>query len=278
MAFLENRGRRIYWERHGEPGRPAVLFLHGAGSNAATWWQQLPAFTQAGYLCLTMDIRCFGRSVAPLEEFTFEHMVSDALAVLDAAEVQSAAVAGQSLGGMIGLRMALQHPDRVRAFISCDSSLGVDHPGVLATIRSRQITMKAASIEQRSLGPWFLANHPDKAALYAQINHFNPSAHSVPAAEWGGALARLMQTEHLLPMESLGGVTQPTLFVVGRQDPIVSPEVTREFAERVRGSGVVVVVEESGHSAYFEQAAAFNGAALNFLGEQLAVCGCIKAL
>ncbi len=264
MAFLENKGRRIYWERHGEPQNPAILFLHGAGSNAATWWQQLPAFQASGFTCLTMDIRCFGRSAAPLDEFTFEHMVADALAVLDAAEVKSAAVAGQSLGGMIALRMALQHPERVKAFISCDSSLGVDHPGVLETIRNRQITMQAASIEQRSLGPWFLANHPDKAALYAQINHFNPSAHSVPATQWGGALGRLMEPGHLLALEALRGVTQPTLFVVGRQDPIVSPEVTGEFAERVPGSEVVVV-EESGHSAYFEQPARFNARVLGFL-------------
>ena len=54
------------------------------------------------------------------------------------------------LGGMIALRLALQHPERVRVFISCDSSLAVDHPGVLETIRSRQTTMQAASIEQRS--------------------------------------------------------------------------------------------------------------------------------
>jgi len=61
MPFVDSGGRRIYYERQGEG--PAVLFLHGAGSNAATWWQQLPAFG-ARHTCITMDIRCFGRSVA----------------------------------------------------------------------------------------------------------------------------------------------------------------------------------------------------------------------
>jgi 3-oxoadipate enol-lactonase len=95
MAFVESRGRRIYYERHGQG--PAVLFLHGAGSNAATWWQQLPAFG-ARHTCLTMDIRCFGRSVAPLEEFTLDNFVADALAVLDREDVERASSASRWAG------------------------------------------------------------------------------------------------------------------------------------------------------------------------------------
>ena len=43
MPFVHSLGREIYYERHG--AGPALLLLHGAGSNAATWWQQLPAFS-----------------------------------------------------------------------------------------------------------------------------------------------------------------------------------------------------------------------------------------
>jgi 3-oxoadipate enol-lactonase len=59
MPFVRSQGREIYYERHG--AGPALLLLHGAGSNAATWWQQLPAFS-AHHTCLTMDNRCFGRT------------------------------------------------------------------------------------------------------------------------------------------------------------------------------------------------------------------------
>jgi 3-oxoadipate enol-lactonase len=54
--------------------------------------------------------------------------VPDVLAVLDHFGVQRTVVVGQSLGGMVGLRLALQQPDRVAAFVACDSPLGVDHP------------------------------------------------------------------------------------------------------------------------------------------------------
>jgi 3-oxoadipate enol-lactonase len=260
MPFAVSRGRRIYYERHGQG--PAVLFLHGAGSNAATWWQQLPGFR--GHSCLTVDARCFGRSVAPLEEFDFDRHVADALAVLDAEGVSAAAVVGQSLGGMTGLRLALHHRSRVTAFVSCDSSLAVDHPGLLETLRQRQVTQRAVTIEQRSLGPWFLEHQPALAALYAQINHFNPSAHSVSAEDWGRTLAALLMPRHLLPLAALRDLACPTLFVVGRQDPIVSVEVTRELAGLVPASEVAVI-EDAGHSAYFEQAASFNARVGDFL-------------
>lgn len=261
MPFAESHGRRIYFERQGEG--PPVLFLHGAGSNAATWWQQLPAFT-ARHTCITMDIRCFGRSVAPVQEFDLDHFVADALAVLDAAGVERAAFVGQSLGGFIGLKTALEHPERVAAFAACDSSLAIDHPVLLDTIARRRITHQAASIEQRSLGPWFLEHCADKAQLYAQINHFNPSAHSIPDAEWGAALAGALGADELVPMEALRRVACPTLLLVGSEDPIVPVGVMREVQELVRGSELAVV-DQAGHSAYFEKPQEVNRVVLNFL-------------
>lgn len=264
MPFVEARGRRIYYERHGEG--PAVLFLHGAGSNAATWWQQLPAFS-ARHTCITMDIRCFGRSVAPVQEFALDNFAEDAIAILDREQLERAALVGQSLGGFVGLKLSLDHPERVAAFVACDSSLGIDHTILLDIFANRRITQRAVTVEQRSLGRWFLENHPDKAQLYAQINHFNPSAHSIPNAEWGEALAALLQPGNLLPVHALRDLACPTLLLVGSEDPIVPVAVMREVAELVAGSELAVI-EDAGHSAYFEKPQEFNRAVLDFIARR----------
>ena len=264
MPFIDSRGRRIYYERQGQG--PAVLFCHGAGSNAATWWQQLPAFA-ARHTCITMDIRCFGRSVAPLDEFSLDNFVADIVAILDREEVQRVTHVGQSLGGFIGLKLALTQPDRVAAFAACDSSLAIDHPVLLDTIAKRQITHQAVSIEQRSLGRWFLENCPDKALLYAQINHFNPSAYAVPAKEWGGALSALLHPSRLIPLDALRELACPTLLLVGSEDPIVPVSVMQEVQALVRGSELVVV-QEAGHSAYFEKPQEFNRTVLDFIARR----------
>lgn len=264
MPFVQAGGRRIYYERQG--AGPAVLFLHGAGSNGATWWQQLPAFA-ARHTTITMDIRCFGRSVAPLQEFALDNFVADAIAILDREEVERAALVGQSLGGFIGLRLCLDHPGRVAAFAACDSSLGIEHPVLLNIFANRRITQRAVNVEQRSLGRWFLENHPEKAQLYAQINHFNPSAYSIPSAEWGEALAALLQPGKLLPVHSLRRLALPTLLLVGSEDPIVPVDVMREVAELVEGSELAVI-DEAGHSAYFEKPHAVNRHLLDFIARR----------
>jgi 3-oxoadipate enol-lactonase len=264
MHFVESHGRDIYHESQGSG--PAILLLHGAGSNAATWWQQLPVFA-AHHRCVTMDIRCFGRSVAPTSEFAMPLFVDDALAVLDELGIDRAAIVGQSLGGMIGLQLALQHPDRVAAFVACDSTLAINHPVLLERLERRNIAQAGASIEQRSLGAWFLREQPALVALYAQINHFNPSAHRIPAAEWRAALSGLIEPGKLTPLARLADVRCPTLFVVGSEDPLVPVSVMHDVSTLVPGSEVVVI-DQAGHSAYFEKAAQVNGHVLHFIGRR----------
>lgn len=264
MPFVTSHGRQIYYERHGTG--PAIVFLHGAGSNAATWWQQLPAFTQR-FTCLTLDIRCFGRSVAPLAEFDLALFVDDVVATLDREDIEQAALVGQSLGGMVGLRVALQHPGRISAFVACDSSLAVDHPLLVQSVRRRFETAPATSIEQRSLGRWFLQREPALAELYAQINHFNPSAHSIPSEDWRLAMLRLNEPQHLLACEALQCLVCPALFLVGEEDPIVPAQAMKDLSDYVR-TAEIRVIEHAAHSAYFEQPAAFNECVLDFLSRR----------
>ena len=264
MPFFTSQGRDIYYERHG--AGPAILFLHGAGSNAATWWQQLPAFS-ASYTCLTMDIRCFGRSVAPVDEFSLPLFVGDAMAILDEEGIDQVTLIGQSLGGMIGFRIALMHPERVTGFVACDTSLAIDHPVLVESIERRFKTVSAVSIEQRSLGDWFLDAQPALAALYAQINHFNPSAHTIPAEQWRAAILALNQPQSLAPTADVEKLRCPTLFLVGADDPIVPPHVMKELSTRLPGSEVLVL-EEAAHSAYFEKADEFNRQVLDFLSRR----------
>lgn len=262
MPFVTSHGTPIYYERQGSG--PAVLFLHGAGSNAATWWQQLPVFSRQ-YTCVTLDLRHFGRSSAsPLQDFSLPQFADDVLAVLDQEGIARVAVVGQSLGGMVGLQLALHHPRRIAAFAACDTTLAVEHPGVLEIIRNRQMTHKAVSIEERSLGRWFLDRHPDKAALYAQINHFNPSFHSIPGPEWSRALMAMMEGGRSVPMAALREVQVPTLLLVGREDPIVPLPFLQEVQALVPGSELAVV-DDAGHSTYFERPDEFNRLVLDFL-------------
>jgi 3-oxoadipate enol-lactonase len=272
MPFFHAQGRDLYYERHGAApavpaSAPAVLFLHGAGSNAATWWQQLPAFT-ARFPCVTLDQRCFGRSVAPLSEFRHALFVADVLALLDHLKLPRVVLVGQSLGGMVSLRLALDHPQRVAAFVACDSPLGVDHPAIAEALEHRARTASAWTIEQRSLGAWFLAQHPERVALYAQINHFNPATYAESPQAWREAMARLTGAQALLPTDALRRLHCPTLWLVGSEDPLV-PTVAMRDAQALAPDSELAVVADCGHSTYFEKPEVFNHLVLDFLARRL---------
>lgn len=268
MAFIPVGGGRSIWaERHGAGSGPAVLFLHGAGSNAATWWQQLPTFA-ARHPCVTLDLRCFGRSAAPMDEFRHEHFVADVCAVLDHFVLPRVVVVGQSLGGMVGLRLALQQPERVAAFVACDSPLGIAHPAIAAALDQRVRRASAQTIEQRALGAWFLQREPERALLYAQINAFNPGTHSVAPADWQAAMNRLMDPAQLLPLSAVPALRMPVLWLVGREDPLVPLAAMQDCAAALPGSELAVV-DDCGHSTYFEKPEVFNRLVLGFIARRV---------
>jgi 3-oxoadipate enol-lactonase len=265
MPFLQAGGRALYFECHGDG--PPVLFLHGAGSNAATWWQQLPAFCEA-HRCITLDLRCFGRSAAPLQEFGYARFVADLLALLDHLQLERVMVVGQSLGGMVGLRLVLEHGERVAGFAACDSLLGIALPLLIERIKQRPPAADGVAIEQRALGRWFLRHRPEQAQLYAQINNFNPSGHSLPPPAWQAAIRALTQPEQLLPLHALRRVSCPTLLLVGEEDPLVPATAMQSVAQLIAGSELVVV-PRAGHSAYFEQPDIFNRHVLDFIARRV---------
>src|SRR5262245_6113005 len=107
-------GATLHYETRGRPDRPAIVLLHGLGSSSADWVFQLPAL-EAGYHVLAPDLRGHGRSSRPPGPLTIAAMARDVAALLDTLEIPSTHVAGLSLGGCVGLALALDDPARVRS-------------------------------------------------------------------------------------------------------------------------------------------------------------------
>ncbi len=93
---------------HGEP----VLMLHGGLANAEYWGHQVRAL-QTHYQVIVMDSRGHGRSSRDAQPFGYDLMASDVLALMDHLGIRKAAIVGWSDGAIIGLDIAMHHPDRV---------------------------------------------------------------------------------------------------------------------------------------------------------------------
>lgn len=117
-GFIEVAGGKLYYEVEGE-GHP-LLLIHGDLGTLRMWDQQVPSFAQH-YRVVRYDRRGYGQTESEDVEFSNR---DDAAAVLDHIDADSAYVIGQSRGGMIGLDLVVDRPERVDAFVHVASGIG----------------------------------------------------------------------------------------------------------------------------------------------------------
>ena len=125
-GIADHDGVWLAWREFGE-GDPILLLMGFMGSGRA-WYRLLPHLagpsSPSPRRAVTMDNRGTGESDRPLGLWTMDDFAGDALAVMDAAGLESAHVVGASMGGMIAQHLALGHPERVRSL-----TLACTHPG-----------------------------------------------------------------------------------------------------------------------------------------------------
>ncbi len=246
----------FYDEQNPNEREDAIVFLHGAGGNHVSWWQQVPVFREQ-YRCISIDHRGFGRSLDPSGAGS-TRFVDDLEGLLDALGIERTALVAQSMGGRSALGFAARAPERVSALVMADTSGSFNWPELqtqLAEYRERQ-SDAAAPLTARALGPKFQAENPAGTFLYRQIFDLNPPRG--PQADDPSAPTK----------EQVEGLSVPTLFLVGNDDRLTPPEIIRRVHEIVPGSQYVEV-PGCGHSVYFEAPETFNEIVGTFLAEQV---------
>ncbi len=249
-------GIDLYYEVHGEGA--LVVFLHGAGGNHISWWQQIPVFSRR-YRCVTLDHRGFGASTDPSKEGA-ARFADDLEALLDRLEIERTALVAQSMGGRTASEFALRHPDRVSALVMCDT-LGVLVWDELQERRTELREQRLAAAGEGGLllrgfmAPGFIESEAAMTFLYQQVQGLNPPRER-------GQLA----APSSLGKEAVAGLSVPTLFIVGSEDPVVAPEIVRRVQQVIPGAQYREF-EGAGHSVYWEQPAEFNAVLAEFLAK-----------
>lgn len=254
MATVETEGASLYYESHG--AGPAVVFAHGRGGNAASWWQQVPAFA-GSFRVIVFDHRGFGRSRCDAEHFSCDHFPGDILAILEAEGIDKASLVCQSMGGWGGLKAAVTHPERVSALVLSNTPGGLDTPLVNAAIK--HLASGAIPPGSAQLGASFMASNPEAAYLCAQISGLN--------SNFPKDFQRLTRARFVAG-EALNDYSVPTLMITGPEDLLFPPPVMAEASRLIPGARLVEL-QGCGHSPYFETPAAFNDAVMAFLGETI---------
>ena len=248
MAFFERAGARLYYEDSGGEG-PVLLFLHGAGGNHLSWWQQVPVFAEE-YRCVSVDQRGFGQSPDVPGGPGPAALATDALALLDHLQIRRAAIVAQSMGGWAAVGAAVRAPERFWAIVLANTVGNLTNPEI-AAVRQRLVAAsppRPAVLWHAALGKSFRAAQPVRSFLYAQIAGVNPPR----PADFSDQLLRLTT-----PVERYVATRVPTMFLTSDEDGLIWPELSRTVHAAVPGSRFEQV-DAAGHSTYFERPDVFN--------------------
>jgi pimeloyl-ACP methyl ester carboxylesterase len=260
MPFAPINGINFYYESHGSG--PAVVFAHGAGGNHLSWWQQIPFFSQR-FRCITFDHRAFGLSRDGEGEGRMGRRMfhEDLRELLDHLGIDECRIVAQSMGGRTAVGFSLRNPGRCKALVLSGTTGGA----ITDEVRDlqdahRETEVGQLTLMQRAVAPQLRERAAHLDFLYRSIGRLNPPRPKdflAPIPGYRGSSA-----------ERLADAGFPILFLVGRDDTIVPPDIVERCHQAVPGSQYRVI-EDSGHSSYFEQPQAFNHAVMEFLESSL---------
>jgi len=219
---------------------PPVVLLHGGLANSNYWGHQVPALAQK-YQVIVIDSRGHGRSTRSSAPYGYQLMASDVLGVLDKLGVQKAAVVGWSDGAIIGLSLAMNHPDRVaRLFAFAANS---DPSGVKDVDKSPVFQQFVARAEK------------EYAALSA-----TPTGYKQFVAE----ISTMWSREPNWTKADLAKIAVPTWIVDADHDEAIERENTELMAAAIPKAGLLLQPEVS-HFSMLQDPAQFTADVLRFL-------------
>ena len=244
-----------------DDGMPLVM-LHAFPLSGSMWAQQVAALADR-YRIVAPDYRGFGASEPGDGQYTIELFVDDLLAVLDALELNRVAACGLSMGGYVLLRALERAPERFRAVVLADTrSQADDDAGRLAraaslkALKANGLDAFAEQFSAKLLGTTTLSRDPalrESVATTIRRNH--------PLAVGGALLALAARTDTTAALRKLA---VPALILVGEEDAITPPAMSRAMADAAPGAKLVQI-PAAGHLSNLESPDAFNRALADFL-------------
>jgi pimeloyl-ACP methyl ester carboxylesterase len=267
---------------------PPLLFIHGLSGSWPNWLEQLPVFAGrpgpangsppvTTHRVIALDLPGFGHSPMPAEPISISGYARTIDALLDALELDAAAIVGNSMGGFVAAELAINFPQRVErlALVSPAGISTYNNPGATRALPSlRRIenvigaytgwvaahsdaVARRPGLRNAAFG--LVARHPGRlpAALVAE---------QIRGAGKPGFIQGLAANLDYDFRHRLGEIACPTLVVWGDRDRVITVRDAEVYSELIPGARKVIF-EDTGHVAMLERPAAFNALLDEFLNE-----------
>jgi haloalkane dehalogenase len=250
-SFRTVDGLRLAHLDEGE-GQP-VVFFHGEPTWSFLWRKVIPPVREAGYRCIAPDLLGFGRSDKPIdiEWYSYERHSATAAWLIEELDLRDATFVVHDWGGPIGLRVAVEHPDRVARLVVLDTGLFTGHqPMTDAWMQFRDFVERTEDLPVGFLVRGACKRDPGDEVIAAYDAPY-PSAEAKAGAR---AFPLMLPLSPKMPgaeagqrvLEALRGDERPKLMLWADSDPVLPLDVGRRFAS-VLGTEIDHVVADASH-------------------------------
>jgi pimeloyl-ACP methyl ester carboxylesterase len=221
---------------HGQP----VILLHGGLANSNYWGNQVATLAKH-YQVIVMDSRGHGRSTRNDQPYGYDLMASDVIALMDYLKIQKAAIVGWSDGAILGLDIAIHHPERLTKLFAFAANS--DPSGVADISKSDVFNAYIARAEKE---------YEHLSATPTQYKAFLDQ------------IGKMWATQPNFTEAQLRGITTPTWIVDADHDEAIKRENTEYMAKMIPNSGLLLQPEVS-HFSFLQDPQQFNNDVLHFL-------------
>jgi pimeloyl-ACP methyl ester carboxylesterase len=231
-------GIKIWYAEFGH-GKP-VIMIHGGLANSNYWGKQVPALDKR-YQVIVMDSRGHGRSTRNSLPYGYDLMSSDVLDLMDYLKIKKAAIVGWSDGAIIGLDIAMHHPERVSKLFAFAANS--DPSGV-------------ADIAKSPVFNAYIARAGE------EYKHLSPTPTQYKS--FVDQITKMWETQPHWTASDLAQIHVPTWIVDADHDEAIKRENTEFMAAHIPGAGLLIQPEVS-HFSFLQDPQQFNADVLHFL-------------
>lgn len=257
MPFLKSNDAQIHYAIEGPPGKPALILSNSLGTDFSMWDPQIPDFAKS-FRVLRSDTRGHGESTVVPGPYSIGQLAKDVLALADVLKLDRFHFCGLSMGGMIGMWLALNAPQRLNKLVLCSTAAKIGTSEMwnarIDSVRKNGMKQVAAAAMER----WFSASFCQKnpaviSATQKTVEQTNPEGYAANCAAVRDFDVR----------EQLHHIHTSTLVISATHDPATTPADGHFLAEHIRGARYVTL--NAAHLSNIEDADRFTSEVVTFL-------------
>jgi len=227
MPILNSGDSRIHYALEGQSGAPILMFSNSLGADSSMWDPQAAEF-QKKFRTLRYDTRGHGQSSPTPGPYSIELLGKDVLALLDSLHFDRVHFCGLSMGGMIGMWLGLNAPERLNHLVLCNTGAKIGTAESWKTrieaVQKNGMKSVAPAVIERWFTPTFRQKEAEAISrIRKMLEATNPD----------GYVSCCAAVRDFDCRDQLGGIRTPTLVIAGAHDPATPPADGRFLAQNI---------------------------------------------